>query len=98
MKIRYEDARLERLAKDRSFTNGFSKELVNTYRMRIQQIDDALDERDFYRWKALHFEKLKGDRKGQYSMRLNKQWRLILRLEQGANGKWAVIVEIVDYH
>jgi len=98
MKIRYEDARLERLAEDSTFTNGFSKELVNAYRMRIQQIDDAQDERDFYRWKALHFEKLKGDRKGQYSMRLNKQWRLILRLEQDANGKWAAIVEIVDYH
>jgi len=39
-------------------------------------------------------EALKGDRKGQYSIRINDQWRLCFRFEDGN----AYDVEIVDYH
>lgn len=48
--------------------------------------------------KSLHYEKLKGDRDGQRSMRLNDQWRLILRLQEDDAGKLVVIVSIADYH
>lgn len=40
-----------------------------------------------------HFEGLKGDREGQYSIRVNDQWRLCFEWEEGA-----INVEIVDYH
>jgi len=41
-----------------------------------------------------HLEALKGDRAGQYSIRINDQWRLcFLWLEENAHE-----VEIVDYH
>ncbi len=39
-------------------------------------------------------EKLKGDRKGQYSIRINDQWRVCFRWQGGD----AYDVEIVDYH
>lgn len=39
-------------------------------------------------------EKLAGDRKGQYSIRINDQWRICFRWHQGD----AYDVEIVDYH
>jgi proteic killer suppression protein len=39
-------------------------------------------------------EKLKGDRKGQWSIRINDQWRVCFRFEDGN----AFDVEIVDYH
>jgi proteic killer suppression protein len=39
-------------------------------------------------------EKLAGDREGQYSIRINDQWRLCFRWEEGN----ALDVEIVDYH
>jgi len=39
-------------------------------------------------------EPLKGDRRGQWSIRINDQWRLCFRWEDGA--PWDV--EIVDYH
>lgn len=39
-------------------------------------------------------EKLSGDREGQYSIRINKQWRICFRWEYGE----ALEVEIVDYH
>ncbi len=48
---------------------------------------------------ALHgnrLEKLGGDRKGQWSMRINDQWRICFRWDAGAHGPSDV--EIVDYH
>lgn len=39
-------------------------------------------------------EALKGDRKGQYSVRINRQWRICFRWSEG--DVWDV--EIVDYH
>ncbi|MBF0475329.1 MAG: type II toxin-antitoxin system RelE/ParE family toxin [Deltaproteobacteria bacterium] len=41
-------------------------------------------------------EALKGDRKGQYSIRINEQWRICFKWPKGAQGP--VNVEIVDYH
>jgi proteic killer suppression protein len=41
-----------------------------------------------------HLEKLAGDRQGQYSIRINDQWRVCFRWDQGN----ALDVEIVDYH
>jgi toxin HigB-1 len=42
---------------------------------------------------ANRLEALKGVRRGQYSIRINDQWRLVFRLRDGAED-----VEIVDYH
>lgn len=41
-----------------------------------------------------HLERLSGDRKGQYSIRINDQWRICFRWNAGQ----AFDVEIVDYH
>jgi proteic killer suppression protein len=43
---------------------------------------------------ANRLEALKGDRKGQHSIRINDQWRICFRWERGD----AHDVEIVDYH
>ena len=40
-----------------------------------------------------HLEKLSGDRKGQYSIRINDQWRICFEWNEGAYD-----VEIIDYH
>ena len=41
-----------------------------------------------------HMEALRGDRKGQYSLRINRQWRICFRWQSGD----AHDVEITDYH
>jgi proteic killer suppression protein len=64
----------------------------------MQMIRAALDERDFYAMKSLRFEKLKGARQKQHSMRLNDQWRLILEFEGEGATKVVVVCEIEDYH
>ncbi|PWF42886.1 type II toxin-antitoxin system RelE/ParE family toxin, partial [Massilia glaciei] len=89
---------LDRLETDAQFTAGLSHGVVSAYRRRMQQIRASRDERDFYAAKALHFEKLKGNREGQHSMRLNLQWRLILEIRGEHPCKIIGIIEIVDYH
>jgi proteic killer suppression protein len=61
-------------------------------------IEAAVDIRDFYNLKSLHFEKLKGDRREEHSMRLNKQYRLTMRLEKEETGTSLLILDIEDYH
>ena len=98
MQVEFEDPDLQRLEAEAGFTAGLAQPLVTLFRRRMQLIRAAVDIRAFYALKSLHFEKLKGDREGQYSMRLNDQWRLIVRLVQNSDGTSVVIVSIVDYH
>lgn len=98
MEVEFDDERLDRLEIDRQFTAGYSQDVVRAYRKRMQQIRAFPDERDFYAVKSLHFERLKGDRDGQCSIRLNLQWRLILEIRGVHPCKVIGIVEIVDYH
>ena len=60
---------------------------------RLQQLDSATSLRDL----ALpgnRLERLHGDRSGQHRIRINDQWRICFRWEEGD----AYEVEIVDYH
>ena len=77
---------------------GFQANIVTLYRKRLAFIRAAPDERDFYSFRGLRFEKLKGDRVGQYSMRLNDQWRLIIEFSESKKGKVVVVISVVDYH
>ena len=98
MDVRFADDKMERLDRDRDFDAGLDKEVVTKFRMRMQLIRAADDERAFYAMKSLHFEKLKGKRSHQRSMRLNKKWRLIIEIKESKPKNIAVIVSIEDYH
>lgn len=98
MEVEFEHSSLQRLEADASYDAGYDRAVVRAYRMRLQFIRAAADERAFYAMKSLHFEKLLGDRAGQHSMRLNAQWRLILKFKNNKSGKTVVVVSIADYH
>lgn len=98
MEVEFEDPALSRLETDVSYDAGYDRAVVKMYRMRLQLIRAATDERAFYALKSLHFEKLKGKRSGQHSMRLNSQWRLILRFKETGSRKIVVVISISDYH
>jgi proteic killer suppression protein len=98
MEVRHSDTSLDRLEIDPDYTGGFSQAIVRSFRLRMQMIRAASDERDFYALKSLHFEKLKGDRAHQHSMRLNRQWRLILEIDESRAAKVVCIIGIEDYH
>ena len=62
--------------------------------MRLIQLDNATTIDDLKLPPSNHLEKLSGDRRGQYSIRINQQWRLCFEFEDGN----AFNVEILDYH
>ena len=97
MDVRFRDKDLEILEKDGRATAGFSQAIVKAFRKRMQLIRAAPDERDFYALKSLHFEKYQAI-PGQYSMRLNDQYRLLLEFDSQPRQKTVVIVGIRDYH
>ena len=61
---------------------------------RLVQIDSADELRDLASPPANRLEALKGDRAGQYSIRINDQFRVCFRWQKGD----AYDVEIADYH
>ena len=63
-------------------------------RMRI--LESAVSLRDLARLPGNRLEALCGDRQGQYSIRINQQWRICFEWLPGADGPENV--EIVDYH
>ncbi|ODS95932.1 MAG: plasmid maintenance system killer [Lautropia sp. SCN 69-89] len=62
--------------------------------MRLGQLNAATRIDDLRMPPSNRLEALKGDRAGQWSVRINDQWRLCFRFEDGD----AFDVEIVDYH
>jgi proteic killer suppression protein len=98
MEIAFEDNDLDKLETDAKFDAGHSPAIVKAFRKRMQFIRDSVDERDFGLMRSLNFERLKGERSHQYSMRLNDQWRLIVELHGEAPNKTVVVVSIEDYH
>jgi proteic killer suppression protein len=98
MEIEYTCPDLDELETDVECTAGFPKEIVRAFRKRIQSIRAAVDERDLYAVKGNHFEKLKGNRDGQHSLRLNDQWRMIIEIKEGSPKNIIVVVGIEDYH
>jgi len=61
---------------------------------KLQMLDDAYALQDLRVPPGNRLEALRGNRRGQWSVRINDQWRLCFRFEDGN----ALDVEIVDYH
>ena len=63
---------------------------------RLRVLDAATSLADLAALNSNRLELLKGDRKGQYSIRINEQWRICFKWPKDAPGPKDV--EIVDYH
>lgn len=98
MKARHKKKALDRLETDKDYDGGFPPEVVKAFRKRMQFIRSAMDERDFRALRGLRFKRMEGDRRHQYSIRLNDQWRLIIEFEGRGREKTALIINIEDYH
>ena len=86
-------------AETESFFNSgksrrLQKEIWKRASMRLQQIDAIVDVFDLRMPPSNMLERLSGDRVGQWSIRINKRFRVCFRFENGN----AYDVEIVDYH
>ena len=72
--------------------SGFSRQAE----MKLDRLEAAASLKDLTVLPGNRFEALKGDRKGQYSIRINDQWRICFEWPHGSPGP--VNVEIVNYH
>jgi proteic killer suppression protein len=90
----YRDKRTERFAAGgavREFS-GFSRQAE----VRLDRLEAASSLRDLAALPGNRLEALKGNRQGQYSIRINDQWRICFEWPDGSPGP--TNVEIVDYH
>jgi len=88
----FRDAEAEKL-----FNDEFSRKYQAIERVaqrKLTALDEAETLQDLAALPGNRLEALKGDRKGQYSIRLNEQYRLCFVWADGD----ATDVEIVDYH
>jgi toxin HigB-1 len=94
MIVSYRDRRTERFAKgDRvKEFSGFARQAET----RLDRLDGAGNLGDLAALPGNRFEALKGDRLGQFSVRINDQWRICFEWPEGSPGP--VNLEIVDYH
>ncbi len=65
-------------------------------RLKLDRLEAAVELKDLGALPGNRLEALKGDRKGQYSIRINDQWRICFEWSGGVPGPSNV--EIVDYH
>jgi len=65
-------------------------------RLKLDRLEAATSLKDLRALPGNRFEALAGDRKGQYSIRSNDQWRICFEWPEGEPGPSNV--EIVDYH
>ena len=83
---------------ERIYNQEFSRRLPRTIQKvalrKLMMIDNAKKLDDLRIPPSNHLEQLHGDRDGQYSIRINNQWRICFTMSNGHFNN----VEIVDYH
>jgi len=94
MIVSYRDKRTRDLAAGK-FVNAFSG-IERAARLKLDRMEAATGIRDLTALPGNRFEALVGDRKGQYSIRINDQWRICFEWLDGAPGPSRL--EIADYH
>ncbi len=94
MIVSYRDSRTRDFASGKRIKafSGFER----SARLKLDRLEAAISLRDLSALPGNRFEALLGDRKGQYSIRINDQWRICFEWPAGAPGP--SLVEIVDYH
>ena len=94
MIVSYRDKRTSEFAAGRP-VKAFSG-IQHPARLKLDRLEAAVGLRDLAALPGNRFEALKGDRKGQYNIRVNDQWRICFEWPENSPGPTSV--EIVDYH
>ena len=94
MIVSYRDKRTSEFAAGKRVKvfSGFAR----SAQLKLDRLEAAVSVRDLASLPGNRFETLSGDRRGQYSIRINDQWRICFEWPDGSIGP--VNVEIVDYH
>ena len=82
---------------ERQRVRRFPEDIQRRAQMKLMIINNAEDLNDLRVPPGNRLEALSGDRDGQYSIRINDQWRICFTWSEGTAYN-AYQVEIVDYH
>jgi proteic killer suppression protein len=92
--VSYRDKRTREFATGKR-VKAFSG-IERSARLKLDRLEAATSLQDLAALPGNRFEALKGERKGQYSIRINDQWRVCFEWPEKSPGP--TNVEIVDYH
>jgi proteic killer suppression protein len=98
MDILFADATLALIETEDAGKTRLPVPVIKSARRKLTVLRAAPDDRSLRNWKSLHYEKLKGGRDGQRSIRLNDQYRMVLTIDESTNPPTATIMGIEDYH
>jgi proteic killer suppression protein len=98
VEFEFANRKLERLYTEEHGAKRYPDPVVDAFFAVMTAIVHANDERDLRALKHLHFEKLKGKRKHQRSLKLHGGYRLVVQLLEDPEGAYLLIEEIEDYH
>lgn len=98
MEVLFADPALALIETDEAGKSALPVAVIKSARRKMTVLRAAIDDRSLRNWKSLHYEKLKGDRDGQRSVRLNIQYRMVFTLDESVNPQSVTIISIEDYH
>jgi proteic killer suppression protein len=98
MDVEFEDSRLGLIETPRAAETRLPVAVIQSARQKLNVIRAAPDERTLRNWKSLHYEKLRGGREDQRSIRLNAQWRLVFWLDSSCTPQKVTVISLEDYH
>ena len=98
MRFKFKKRKLKVLYEEDKGANKYDQGVVDAFFEVMDVIKAARDERDIRALKSLRYEKLKGKRQHERSLRLTGRWRLIVAIEKDDKGKYFLVKEIEDYH
>jgi len=79
---------------DGEWVKGFATDIQETKRRKLRMLNNSVDIKDLMIPPSNRTEKLKGNLRDLYSIRVNNQWRIIFRWDSGS----AFDVQLIDDH
>jgi proteic killer suppression protein len=98
MDVVFATAELALIETEQAGKTVFPVAVIKSARRKLTVLRAAPDDRALRNWKSLHYERLRGNREGQRSIRLNDQFRLVFSLDETTNPQTVTIIAIEDYH
>jgi proteic killer suppression protein len=97
MRIVFAHATLALIETDEAGATQLPVPAIKSARRKLTVLRAAIDDRSLRNWKSLRYEKLKGNRERQRSIRINNQYRMVFSLDEEADPPTITILSIEDY-
>ena len=95
MELQFKDREREKLVQGRAFKR-IPRALMRRIQRKVRLLNAANEIRDLRHPPGNRLERLRGDRAGQFSIRVNEQFRICFRLDEETHRIYDI--EFVDYH